>query len=153
MPVQGAIGFGIKCTPGSRAHGFGRPSQSVRISTLLVGFPLVATAANAIVMGGRHFFLSDWPDHAYHHLARQIILDCGLSIIGLVLLRRFLVAAPERWLWWSLVVVGVAIFGGYWVSSLVLGLGEPNVLAYSARAAYTASYLIGLAGLGMRRRG
>ena len=125
----------------------------MRIFALLVGFPLFATAVNAIVMGGRHFFLSDWADHAYHHLARQIILDCGLSVLGLVLLYRFLAVAPERWLWWSLVVVGVTIFGGYWLSSLVLGLGEPNALAYGARAAYTVSYGFGLAGLLMRRNG
>ena len=117
----------------------------MRVDALLVGFPLVATAINAVVMGGRHFFLSDWPDHAYHHLARQILLDCGLSVLGLVLLWRFVHVEPERWLWWSLVGVGGAIFGGYWLSSLVLGLGEPNTLAYMARAAYSASYLIGLA--------
>lgn len=116
----------------------------MRFSTLLVGFPLVATMVNAVVMGGRHFFLSDWPDHAYHHLARQIILDCGLSLLGLVLLRRFLVVGAEPWLWWSLVVVGAAIFGGYWLSSLALGLGEPNTLAYSARVAYSTSYVVGL---------
>jgi hypothetical protein len=116
----------------------------VRIAGLLVGFPLVATFLNALIMGSRHFFLSAWPDHAYHHLARQIVLDCGIAALGLLLLYRFIRVAKERWLWWGLLVVGVSIFGGYWLSSAVLGLGEPNLLAYSTRVAYTSIYAAGL---------
>lgn len=95
-------------------------------------------------MGSRHFFLSEWAAHAYHHLARQIVLDCGISAVGLLLLHRFTTCAPERWLWWGLTLVGAAVFGGYWLSSFLLGLGEPNTLAYSARVAYTASFAVGL---------
>ena len=71
----------------------------MRIVTLLVGLPLVATRVNALVMGGGHFCLSRWPAHACHHLARQIILDCGLSWLGLVRIRRFLVVGADLWLW------------------------------------------------------
>jgi len=117
----------------------------VRVAVFFAGFPLVATIANALIMGSRHFFLSEWAPHAYHHLGRQIILDCGICLLGLLLLRRFAACGPDRWLWWGLVVVGVSVFGGYWLTSLVLGLGEPNTLAYSARAAYTATFALGLA--------
>ena len=111
---------------------------------ICIGFPLVATLLNALVMGSRHFYLSSWPAHAYHHLARQIILDCGVSVLGLLLLHHFLRRRRELWAWWGLTVCGAAIFGGYWLASLAVGLGEPPVLAYSARVAYTAIYGVGL---------
>ena len=117
----------------------------MRIATLAVGFPLFATIANALIMGSRHFFLSEWPVHAYHHLACQIILDSGISLLGLALLHRFTRGTRERWIFWSLFLVGASVFGGYWLSSLILGLGEPNALAYGARVAYTASFAVGLA--------
>ena len=116
----------------------------MRSAALFVGFPLVATLLNALTMGARHFFLAEWPSHAYHHLARQIILDCGIALLGLVLLYRFLRIAKESWLWWSLLLVGLSIFGSYWLTSAVLGLGEPNLLAYSARVAYTTIYAAGM---------
>ena len=116
----------------------------MRAAAVFIALPLIATLLNALVMGSRHFVLSSWPAHAYHHLARQIVLDCGMSLLGLLLLHHFLMRRRERWAWWGLLVCGVAIFGGYWLSSVSVGLGEPVLLAYSARIAYTAIYLLGL---------
>ena len=73
----------------------------MRIAAIFVAFPLIATLLNALVMGSRHFILSSWPDHAYHHLARQIVLDCGMSVLGLLLLHHFLTRRRERWAWWG----------------------------------------------------
>ena len=117
----------------------------MRLAAVFVGFPLVATMLNGLIMGSRHFFLSEWPGHAYHHLARQITLDCGVAVLGLLLLYRFVRGAKEVWLCWALLLVGASIFGGYWLSSILVGLGEPGLLPYSARATYTAIYVLGVA--------
>ena len=116
----------------------------MRAAAVFIALPLVATLLNALVMGSRHFFLTSWPTHAYHHLARQIVLDCGMSVLGLLFLHHLGTRRRERWAWWGLLVCGVAIFGGYWLSSLATGLGEPVLLPYLARVAYTVIYCVGL---------
>ncbi len=69
----------------------------MRAAAIFIALPLIATLLNALVMGSRHFVLSSWPAHAYHHLARQIVLDCGMSLLGLLLLHHFLMRRRERW--------------------------------------------------------
>ena len=117
----------------------------MRAAGVFLAFTLLATCCTALLRGSRHFFgESSWSDHAYHHLARQIVLDCGVSVRGLLLLHHFLWRRRERWAWWGWVVVGLTISGGYWLSSWMLGLGEPARLPYLARAAYTLTYAVGL---------
>jgi hypothetical protein len=73
----------------------------------------------------------------------------GLSVVSLLIL-----AGPmqrrERWAWWSLLVAGMAIYGGFWLGNAVVGLGEPGRVPNTAQAVQTAVYSAGLL-LGWRR--
>ena len=115
----------------------------MRLASLLLGLPLVATILVALIQGTRHLSWS-WPVHAHHHLISHITLAVGLGTICLMLivgpLRRL-----ERWSWWSLVVAGVAIYGGFWIGNATIGLGEPGAGPNTSQAIQSALYASGLA--------
>lgn len=114
----------------------------MRVASVLLSLPLLATIFIALTRGTRHFSL-DWPIHAHHHLLANIAAAVALSVVSLLLifgpLRR-----SERWAWWALVVAGVGIYGGFWLGNLAVGLGEPGLAPNSSQAVQTVLYLAGL---------
>lgn len=63
--------------------------------------------------------------HAHHHLIAHITSVVGLSVVSLLVLAGPL-QRGQRWAWWGLLVTGVAIYGGFWLGNVVVGLGEPD---------------------------
>lgn len=120
----------------------------MRLVSVLLGLPLVATILVGLIRGTRHLTW-DWPVHAHHHLVAHVTSAVGLSVVSLLVL-----AGPmqrrERWAWWALLVTGTAIYGGFWLGNAVVGLGEPGAVPNTAQAVQTAAYLLGLI-LGWRR--
>lgn len=122
----------------------------MRLTSVLLGGPLVATVLIALIQGTRHL-TADWPVHAHHHLTAHISGAVGLSIVSLVI-----VAGPlqrrEPWTLWAMLVAGVAIFGGYWLGNIAVGLGEPGTAPNASQALLSIIYLSGLV-LGWRQFG
>lgn len=120
----------------------------MRLVSALLGLSLLASILVTLFRGTRHLAW-DWPVHAHHHLIAQIAAVVGLSVVSLLIL-----AGPmrrrERWAWWSLLVAGMAIYGGFWLGTAVVGLGEPGTVPNTAQAVQTAVYAAGLL-LGWRR--
>jgi hypothetical protein len=114
----------------------------MRLASVLLGLPLIATILVALIQGTRHLAWS-WPAHAQHHLISHIALAVGLGTICLLL-----VAGPlrrsERWSWWALAVAGIAIYGGFWLGNATVGLGEPGAGPNTSQAIQSALYVSGL---------
>ena len=114
----------------------------MRLTSTLLGLPLVATILIALLQATRHL-AADWPVHAQNHLLGHISTAVGLSVIALVLvfgpLRR-----RERWAWWALAVAGGAIYGGFWLAILTVGFGESSTGPTISQAVQTMVYGLGL---------
>ena len=114
----------------------------MRIASVLLGLPLVASVLITCIQGPRHLSWQ-WPVHAQHHLLGHITTVVGLSVVSLLL-----VVGPlqrrERWAWWALVVTGVSLFGGFWLGNLMVGLGEPGAVPNTSQALQASVYLLGL---------
>lgn len=118
-----------------------------RATTWLLGLPLVATILIATIRSLRHFE-ADWPTHAEHHLVAFIALAVGISVVGLIIVARP-AQQLEMWAWWTLIAIGVSIFGGFWVGQATVGLGHEATVPNTAQAVLTITYGLGLA-LGRR---
>lgn len=122
----------------------------MRLASALLGLPFVATILIALIQGTRHLGW-DWPVHAHHHLLAHVTSAVGLCVVSLLVL-----AGPmqrrERWAWWSLLVAGVAIYGGYWLGNAMVGLGEPGTVPNASQAVQTVVFAVGLV-LGRRELG
>ena len=71
-----------------------------------------------------------WSGHEKAHLIAQISTSVGLACVILFLLYRFY-ASAEKWLWRSLIILGVFMFGGYWLarySAIPMAPGGPAIL-------------------------
>ena len=120
----------------------------MKLATILLALPLIANAFINAAQAPRHFS-EGWPVHAQHHLLDHITAAIGLSVVSLMIvfgpLRR-----GERWAWWSLVVAGVALFGGYWLATATLGLGTASAVPNASQAIQAVLYVFGL-GLAVRK--
>lgn len=114
----------------------------MRLTSTLLGLPLVATILVALIAATRHL-AEDWPVHAQNHLLGHISVAVGLSVVSLLIvfgpLRRH-----ERWAWWALVVAGSTIYGGFWFANLTVGFGESATGPNASQAVQTVVYGLGL---------
>lgn len=115
----------------------------VKLTKTLLAIPLATTILVALGRATVHFELG-WPVHAQHHLVHQIVLFLGLVAVGFMLLYGPL-ARRERWAWWTMLVVGISIFGGFWLGHPLVGLGEPGLIPNTAQAILSLLFLAGLA--------
>lgn len=115
-----------------------------RAPVVLLALPLLATIAVAVVRGSRHFGWA-WPVHAQHHLVAHIAGSVGLAGVGLLILFLPLRQGREPWAWWALALAGAAIFGGFWLGNVTVGLGEPSTVPNTAQSVLTLLYVAGLA--------
>jgi len=108
---------------------------------------LITTGALVVVALARfpgHLTDVAWPAHAKAHLTSQIGTIDALAIANLVVL-----AGPfrsgKRWAWWCLALVGLAVFGGYWIARAIAEPDAPWRGGNTTFAVLTARYLFGLA--------
>lgn len=116
--------------------------RSMKAASIFLGLPLATTVLVSLIRGTRHLAW-EWPVHAHHHLIGNISTAVGLSLVGLMVLfgpmqRR------EKWAWWALLIAGAAIYGGFWLGNVVVGLGEPGAVPNTAQGVQTGLYLVGL---------
>ena len=114
----------------------------MRLVSILLGLPLIATILIAIIQGTRHLSW-DWPVHAHHHLLAHITAAVGLSVVSLMLILGPL-KRRELWAWWALVIAGLAIYGGFWLGNLTVGLGEAAARPNASQAVQSFLYVLGL---------
>lgn len=113
-----------------------------RTASLLLTLPLFASSVIPISRGTTHLSL-DWPVHAHHHLVHQLFLWTGLPILGLLLVWIPL-QRGELWAKWALLLIGLCLYGGYWVGNLTIGLGEPATIPNTSQAIQALIYSTGL---------
>lgn len=116
--------------------------RGLRLSSALLAVPLIAAMLIAVIRGSRHFSW-DWPTHAHHHLLANIATAVGLAIVALLVLIGPL-QRGEPWSWWGLAVTGLALFGGYWLGNVTVGLGIDPLVPNVAQSVLTLSFLVGL---------
>lgn len=116
--------------------------RRLRLSSALLGIPLLAAMLIAVIRGSRHFSW-DWPTHAHHHLLANIATAVGLAIVALLILIGPL-QRGEQWAWWGLAVTGLCLFGGYWLGNVTVGLGIDPLVPNIAQTVLTLSFLVGL---------
>jgi hypothetical protein len=110
-------------------------------------FLLFTLAALIVVVLGRfprHLTDVGWPPHAKAHLIGQIGTTVALAIASTgILVGPF--RGGKRWAWWCMALIGLAVFGGYWVARV---MAEPDAPLRSGDATFavlSACYLSGLA--------
>ncbi len=91
-----------------------------------------------------------WPEHAQHHQLRGAVGGTGLALCGLLLafgpLRQGVKAA-----WWSLVLIGIAFYGGFWLATAIVDFGETGLTRYGTLSHNTLQTLMFAAGLFLSR--
>ncbi len=116
----------------------------VLIGMMLLGITLVVLAGVALIRFPAHLGLLDWPPHAKAHLIGQIGTTVALAVLSIaVLVGTF--RSGQRWPWWCLALVGLAVFGSYWMARAMV---EPNVPWHGGNTTFallTGSYFAGLA--------
>lgn len=116
--------------------------RSMKAASIFLGLPLVATVLVSLIRGTRHLGW-EWPVHAHHHLIANISTSVGLCVVALMILSGPM-QRREKWAWWALAIAGVAIYGGFWLGNVVVGLGEPGAVPNTAQGVQTGLYLVGL---------
>ncbi len=122
-------------------------AQHMRHVARLGAFFLMATLAAlvsvALVRFPGHLTDVDWPPHAKAHLIGQIGTIVALAALSLAVL-----AGPfrggKRWAWWCLVLVGLAVFGSYWLAIAMVEADAPWRGGNTTFAVLTVGYASGL---------
>jgi len=115
-----------------------------RTGTALLLITIAALAVVALARFPAHLTNVDWPPHAKAHLIGQIGTTVALAIASLAVL-----AGPfrsgKRWAWWCLALVGLAVFGGYWIAHAIAEPDAPWRGGNTTFALLTVCYFSGLA--------
>jgi hypothetical protein len=118
--------------------------RTTRLGTILLLFTVAALVVVALVRFPGHLTDVEWPPHAKAHLIGQIGTTVALAIASAaILVGPF--RSGKRWAWWCLALVGLAVFGGYWVAR---AMAEPDAPLRSGDATFavlSACYFSGLA--------
>ena len=114
-----------------------------RVGTILLMATLAALVAVALLRFPGHLTEVDWPPHAKTHLIGQISTIAALTALSLAIL-----AGPfrrgKRWAWWCLALVGLAVFGGYWLAVVMVEPDAPWRGGNTTFAVLTSGYASGL---------
>jgi len=115
-----------------------------RLGTILLLITMGALVVVALARFPGHLTDVAWPPHAKAHLIGQIGTIVALAIANLAVL-----AGPfrsgKRWAWWCLALVGLAVFGGYWIARAIAEPDAPWRGGSTTFAVLTTCYLFGLA--------
>jgi len=113
------------------------------LGAILLIATLTALVTVALVRFPGHLAEVDWPPHAKSHLIGQI----G-TIVALATLSVAVLAGPFRsgklWAWWCLTLVGLAVFGGYWLAVAMVEPDAPWRGGNTTFAVLTGGYASGL---------
>jgi len=116
------------------------------LTMILISVPLILYLyVHAYYMS---WHLSDpaWLMHAKNHLVRGMFGGTGLALVGLIVtfgpFRK-----GEYWAWWTLLVLGIFAFGGFWLSDLIANFALPaeQKYAFLVNTLSSAFYISGLA--------
>lgn len=115
-----------------------------RLGTILLLITVAALVVVALARFPGHLTDVHWPRHAKAHLIGQISTTVALAIASLAIL-----AGPfrsgKRWAWWCPALVGLAVFGGYWIAHAIAEADAPWGGGNTTFAVLTACYVFGLA--------
>ena len=88
-----------------------------------------------------------------HPVKAHLIAQIGTTV-ALVVLSLAVLAGPfrsgKRWAWWCLALVGLAVFGSYWLAHATLEAGTPWRGGNTTFAILTGGYFAGWAVSGSR---
>lgn len=73
-----------------------------------------------------HLTDPSWPAHAKTHLAQSLVWLQGMGFIGLILAIK-LSRSGSNFVWTLHLLLGIIIFGGYFLGILVTGGGAPGL--------------------------
>lgn len=114
-----------------------------RLGTILLMATLMALVAVALTRFPRHLAEVNWPPHAKAHLIGQISAIVALVTLSLVVLARPF-QKKKLWAWWCLSLVGLVVFGGYWLAVAMVEPDAPWRGGNTTFAVLTGGYISGL---------
>jgi hypothetical protein len=123
------------------------PEDAVsKLSLILLSAPLALFLLLHVAIVPMHVGELGWPDHAQHHVLRSAFLGAILAGLGL-----WLALGPLRqrqpWALRALCAVGLAAYGGFWLSTALVPYGVRGIDYYGSlghEAAQTLSFVCGL---------